>query len=96
MNNHIKKRIFPISIFAIIILLIIFIFEFFIIYEGLNNFKFTTKYIAEKNKEANITENMLIKENTSNNKFILDYEKNKTSNSNDKIIINIDDDEPVG
>jgi len=96
MNNNIKKRIFPISIFAIIIFLIILIFEFFVIYEGLNSFKFTTKYIAEKNNETNIKKDMLIKENASNNNLILDYEKIKTSNSNDKIIINIDDDEPVG
>ena len=49
MNNFYKKRIFPISIFTIIVLFIIIALEFFVIYEGLNGFKFVSKNLPVKN-----------------------------------------------
>ena len=60
MNNFYKKRIFPISIFTIIVLFTIIALEFFIIYEGLNGFKFVSKIIPVKNTKISDSEKLFV------------------------------------
>ena len=96
MNNFYKKRIFPISIFTIIVLFTIIAFEFFIIYEGLNGFKFVSKNLSVKNTKISNSEKLFIKDKIDDIPPIIDYENTHITNLNDEIIIDIDVEEPVG
>jgi len=96
MNNFYKKRIFPISIFTIIVLFIIIALEFFVIYEGLNGFKFVSKNLPVKNTKIFDSEKLFIKDKIDDIPSIIDYENTQITNLNDKIIIDVDNDEPVG
>ncbi len=96
MNNFYKKRIFPISIFTIIVLFIIIALEFFIIYEGLNGFKFVSKIIPVKNTKISDSEKLFIEDKIDDIQPIIDYDNTQITNLNDEIIIDIDNGEPVG
>ena len=96
MNNFYKKRIFPISIFTIIVLFTIIAFEFFIIYEGLNGFKFVSKNLSVKSTKISNSEKLFIKDKIDDIPSIIDYENTQITNLNDEIIIDIDNEEPVG
>ena len=96
MNNFYKKRIFPISIFTIIVLFTIIAFEFFIIYEGLNGFKFVSKNLSVKNTKISNSEKLFIKDKIDDIPPIIDYENTQITNLNDEIIIDIVVEEPVG
>ncbi len=96
MNNFYKKRIFPISIFTIIVLFSIIALEFFIIYEGLNGFKFVSKIIPVKNTKISDSEKLFIEDKKDDIKPIIDYDNTQITNLNDEIIIDIDNEEPVG
>ena len=96
MNNFYKKRIFPISIFTIIVLLTIIALEFFIIYEGLNGFKFVSKIIPVKNTKISDSEKLFIEDKIDDIQPIIDYNNTQITNLNDEIIIDIDNEEPVG
>lgn len=96
MNNFYKKRIFPISIFTIIVLFTIIALEFFVIYEGLNGFKFVSKNLPVKNTKISDSEKLFIKDKIDDIPSIIDYENTQITNLNDKIIIDVDNDEPVG
>ena len=96
MNNFYKKRIFPISIFTIIVLFTIIALEFFIIYEGLNGFKFVSKIIPVKNTKISDSEKLFIEDKIDDIPPIIDYENTQITNLNDEIIIDIDNEEPVG
>ena len=96
MNNFYKKRIFPISIFTIIVLFIIIALEFFIIYEGLNGFKFVSKNLSVKNTKIFDSEKLFIKDKIDDIPSIIDYENTQITNLNDEIIIDVDNEEPVG
>ena len=96
MNNFYKKRIFPISIFTIIVLFIIIALEFFVIYEGLNGFKFVSKNLPVKNTKIFDSEKLFIKDNIDDIPSIIDYENTQITNLNDEIIIDVDNEEPVG
>ena len=96
MNNFYKKRIFPISIFTIIVFFTTIAFEFFIIYEGLNGFKFVSKNLPVKNTKISNSEKLFIKDKIDDIPPIIDYENTQITNLNDEIIIDIDDEEPVG
>jgi len=96
MNNFYKKRIFPISIFTIIVLLTIIALEFFIIYEGLNGFKFVSKIIPVKNTKISDSEKLFIEDKIDDIQPIIDYDNTQITNLNDEIIIDIDNEEPVG
>tara|TARA_B100000424_G_scaffold268816_1_gene264363 strand:+ start:456 stop:746 length:291 start_codon:yes stop_codon:yes gene_type:complete len=96
MNNFYKKRIFPISIFTIIVLFTIIALEFFIIYEGLNGFKFVSKIIPVKNTKISDSEKLFIEDKIDDIQPIIDYDNTQITNLNDEIIIDIDNEEPVG
>jgi len=96
MNNFYKKRIFPISIFTIIVLFTIIALEFFIIYEGLNSFKFVSKIIPVKNTKISDSEKLFIEDKIGDIQPIIDYDNTQITNLNDEIIIDIDNEEPVG
>ena len=96
MNNFYKKRIFPISIFTIIVLFTIIALEFFIIYEGLNGFKFVSKIIPIKNTKISDSEKLFIEDKIDDIQPIIDYDNTQITNLNDEIIIDIDNEEPVG
>ena len=96
MNNFYKKRIFPISIFTIIVLFTIIALEFFIIYEGLNGFKFVSKIIPFKNTKISDSEKLFIEDKIDDIQPIIDYDNTQITNLNDEIIIDIDNEEPVG
>ena len=96
MNNFYKKRIFPISIFTIIVLFTIIALEFFIIYEGLNDFKFVSKIIPVKNTKISDSEKLFIEDKIDDIQPIIDYDNTQITNLNDEIIIDIDNEEPVG
>jgi len=96
MNNFYKKRIFPISIFTIIVLFIIIALEFFVIYEGLNGFKFVSKNLPVKNTKIFDSEKLFIKDKIDDIPSIIDYENTQITNLNDEIIIDVDNEEPVG
>ena len=96
MNNFYKKRIFPISIFTIIVLFIIIALEFFVIYEGLNGFKFVSKNLPVKNTKISDSEKLFIKDKIDDIPSIIDYENTQITNLNDEIIIDVDNEEPVG
>lgn len=96
MNNFYKKRIFPISIFTIIVLFIIIALEFFVIYEGLNGFKFVSKNLPVKNTKISDSEKLFIKDKIDDIPSIIDYENTQITNLNDEIIIDVDKEEPVG
>ena len=96
MNNFYKKRIFPISIFTIIVLFIIIALEFFVIYEGLNGFKFVSKNLPVKNTKISDSEKLFIKDKIDDIQPIIDYDNTQITNLNDEIIIDIDNEEPVG
>ncbi len=96
MNNFYKKRIFPISIFTIIVLFTIIALEFFIIYEGLNGFKFVSKIIPVKNTKISDSEKLFIEDKIEDIQPIIDYDNTQITNLNDEIIIDIDNEEPVG
>ncbi len=96
MNNFYKKRIFPISIFTIIVLFTIITLEFFIIYEGLNGFKFVSKIIPVKNTKISDSEKLFIEDKIDDIQPIIDYDNTQITNLNDEIIIDIDNEEPVG
>tara|TARA_B100000508_G_scaffold133430_1_gene123274 strand:+ start:819 stop:1109 length:291 start_codon:yes stop_codon:yes gene_type:complete len=96
MNNFYKKRIFPISIFTIIVLFTIIALEFFIIYEGLNGFKFVSKNIPVKNTKISDSEKLFIEDKIDDIQPIIDYDNTQITNLNDEIIIDIDNEEPVG
>ena len=96
MNNFYKKRIFPISIFTIIVLFTIIALEFFIIYEGLIGFKFVSKIIPVKNTKISDSEKLFIEDKIDDIQPIIDYDNTQITNLNDEIIIDIDNEEPVG
>ncbi len=96
MNNFYKKRIFPISIFTIIVLFTIIALEFFIIYEGLNGFKFVSKIIPVKNTKISDSEKLFVEDKIDDIQPIIDYDNTQITNLNDEIIIDIDNEEPVG
>ena len=96
MNNFYKKRIFPISIFTIIVLFTIIALESFIIYEGLNGFKFVSKIIPVKNTKISDSEKLFIEDKIDDIQPIIDYDNTQITNLNDEIIIDIDNEEPVG
>ena len=96
MNNFYKKRIFPISIFTIIVLFIIIALEFFVIYEGLNGFKFVSKNLPVKNTKISDSEKLFIKDKIDDIPSIIDYENTQITNLNDEIIIDVNNEEPVG
>ena len=96
MNNFYKKRIFPISIFTIIVLFIIIALEFFVIYEGLNGFKFVSKNLPVKNTKIFDSEKLFIKDKIDDIPSIIDYENTQITNLNDEIIIDVNNEEPVG
>ncbi len=96
MNNFYKKRIFPISIFTIIVLFTIIALEFFIIYEGLIGFKFVSKIIPVKNTKISDSEKLFIEDKIDDINPIIDYDNTQITNLNDEIIIDIDNEEPVG
>ena len=96
MNNFYKKRIFPISIFTIIVLFTIIALEFFVIYEGLNGFKFVSKNLPVKNTKISDSEKLFIKDKIDDIPSIIDYENTQITNLNDEIIIDVDKEEPVG
>ena len=96
MNNFYKKRIFPISIFTIIVLFIIIALEFFVIYEGLNGFKFVSKNLPVKNTKISDSEKLFIKDKIDDIPSIIDYENTQITNLNHEIIIDVDKEEPVG
>jgi len=96
MNNFYKKRIFPISIFTIIVLFTIIALEFFIIYEGFNGFKFVSKIIPVKNTKISDSEKLFIEDKIDDIQPIIDYDNTQITNLNDEIIIDIDNEEPVG
>ena len=96
MNNFYKKRIFPISIFTIIVLFIIIALEFFVIYEGLNGFKFVSKNLPVKNTKISDSEKLFIKDKIDDIPSIIDYENTQITNLNDEIIIDVDKEKPVG
>ena len=96
MNNFYKKRIFPISIFTIIVLFTIIALEFFVIYEGLNGFKFVSKNLPVKNTKISDSEKLFIKDKIDDIPSIIDYENTQITNLNDEIIIDVNNEEPVG
>ena len=96
MNNFYKKRIFPISIFTIIVLFIIIALEFFVIYEGLNGFKFVSKNLPVKNTKISDSEKLFIKDKIDDIPSIIDYENTQITNLNNEIIIDVDNEDPVG
>lgn len=96
MNNFYKKRIFPISIFTIIVLFTIIALEFFVIYEGLNGFKFVSKNLPVKNTKTPDSEKSFIKDKIDDIPSIIDYENTQITNLNNEIIIDVDNEDPVG
>ena len=96
MNNFYKKRIFPISIFTIIVLFTIIALEFFVIYEGLNGFKFVSKNLPVKNTKISDSEKLFIKDKIDDIPSIIDYENTQITNLNNEIIIDVDNEDPVG
>ena len=96
MNNFYKKRIFPISIFTIIVLFTIIALEFFVIYEGLNGFKFVSKNLTVKNTKTPDSEKLFIKDKIDDIPSIIDYENTQITNLNNEIIIDVDNEDPVG
>ena len=94
MIKNFKKRIFPISVFTIILLFLIFLIEIFIIYEGFNKFQLILTNLDVKEFNIN-NENIDINDKITNNIIIEDKTVSET-NKIEEIIIDFDNDEPVG
>ena len=94
MTKNFEKRIFPISVITIILLFLIFLIEIFIIHEGFNEFEIISMNLDVK--EFNIgNENIDINNKVTNNIIIEDKTVGKT-NEIEEIIIDFDNEEPVG
>ena len=94
MTKNFEKRIFPIFIITITLLFLIFLIEIFIIYEGFNKFKIISTNLDVKEFNIN-NENIDINDKVTNNIIIEDKTVSET-NKIEEIIIDFDNDEPVG
>ena len=94
MTKNFEKRIFPISVITIILLFLIFLIEIFIIYEGFNKFQLILTNLDVKEFNIN-NENIDINDKITNNIIIEDKTVSET-NKIEEIIIDFDNDEPVG
>ena len=94
MIKKFEKRIFPISVITIILLFLIFLIEVFIIYEGFNKFQLITMNLDVKEFNIN-NENIDINDEIINSIIIKDKTVSET-NKIEEIIIDFDNDEPVG
>ena len=92
MIKKFEKRIFPISVITIILLFLIFLIEIFIIYEGFNKFQLILTNLDVKEFNIN-NENIDINDK---NNIIIDDKTVSETNKIEEIIIDFDNDEPVG
>ena len=92
MTKNFEKRIFPISVITIILLFLIFLIEIFIIYEGFNKFQLILTNLDVKEFNIN-NENIDINDK---NNIIIDDKTVSETNKIEEIIIDYDNDEPVG
>ena len=92
MTKNFEKRIFPISVITIILLFLIFLIEIFIIYEGFNKFQLILTKLDVKEFNIN-NENIDINDK---NNIIIDDKTVSETNKIEEIIIDFDNDEPVG
>ena len=92
MTKNFEKRIFPISVITIILLFLIFLIEIFIIYEGFNKFQLILTNLDVKEFNIN-NENIDINDK---NNIIIDDKTVSETNKIEEIIIDFDNDEPVG